>query len=135
MREVLGRLIELSGMRRLEIGERLGGGPHLVRWILSGETELKARHVVEIAELIGVRPIEYFRIVFDDESREPSPLIRAVSWMRRRPKNVKAVSRREASRGVRLALARSQAGSSSSGARKCTGTRRSIARPVSRRVA
>jgi transcriptional regulator with XRE-family HTH domain len=81
MREVLGRLIKLSGMSRVEIGERLGGGPHLVRRILSGETELKARHVVEIAELIGVRPIEYFRIVFADESHEPSPLIRKLGAM------------------------------------------------------
>jgi transcriptional regulator with XRE-family HTH domain len=78
---VLGRLIELSGMSRVEIGERLGGGPHLVRRILTGETELKARHVVEIAELIGVRPIEFFHIVFADERHEPSPLIKKLGAM------------------------------------------------------
>jgi transcriptional regulator with XRE-family HTH domain len=75
MREVLGKLIQLSDMTRVEIGERLGGGPHLVRRILNGDTELKARHVLEIAELIGIRPIEFFHIVFEGEPARPSPLI------------------------------------------------------------
>jgi hypothetical protein len=75
MREVLGKLIQLSDMTRVEIGERLGGGPHLVRRILHGDTELKARHILEIAELIGIRPIEFFHIVFEGEPARPSPLI------------------------------------------------------------
>lgn len=75
MREVLGKLIQLSDMTRVEIGERLGGGPHLVRRILNGDTELKARHILEIAELIGIRPIEFFHIVFEGEPARPSPLI------------------------------------------------------------
>ena len=75
MREVLGKLIQLSDMTRVEIGERLGGGPHLVRRILNGETDLKARHILEIAELIGIRPLEFFHIVFEDEPARPSPLI------------------------------------------------------------
>lgn len=76
MREVLGKLIQLSDLSRVEIGEHLGGGPHLVRRILSGDSELKARHILEIAELIGIRPIEFFHIVFEHEPAEPSPLIR-----------------------------------------------------------
>jgi transcriptional regulator with XRE-family HTH domain len=75
MREVLGKLIQLSDMTRVEIGERLGGGPHLVRRILNGDTELKARHILEIAELIGIRPLEFFHIVFEGEPAKPSPLI------------------------------------------------------------
>ena len=75
MREVLGKLIQLSDMTRVEIGERLGGGPHLVRRILNGDTELKARHILEIAELIGIRPLEFFHIVFEGEPARPSPLI------------------------------------------------------------
>src|ERR1700692_1619802 len=75
MREVLGKLIQLSDMTRVEIGERLGGGPHLVRRILNGETDLKARHILEIAELIGIRPLEFFHIVFEGEPATPSPLI------------------------------------------------------------
>jgi transcriptional regulator with XRE-family HTH domain len=75
MREVLGKLIQLSDMTRVEIGARLGGGPHLVRRILNGDSELKARHILEIAELIGIRPIEYFHIVFEGEPAKPSPLI------------------------------------------------------------
>src|ERR1700680_2189917 len=75
MREVLGKLIQLSDMTRVEIGERLGGGPHLVRRILNGETDLKARHILEIAELIGIRPIEFLHIVFEGEPAKPSPLI------------------------------------------------------------
>jgi transcriptional regulator with XRE-family HTH domain len=75
MREVLGKLIQLSDMTRVEIGERLGGGPHLVRRILNGDTELKARHILEIAELIGIRPIEFLHIVFEGEPAKPSPLI------------------------------------------------------------
>jgi transcriptional regulator with XRE-family HTH domain len=75
MREVLGKLIQLSDMTRVEIGERLGGGPHLVRRILNGDTELKARHILEIAELIGIWPIEFFHIVFEGEPAKPSPLI------------------------------------------------------------
>ena len=75
MREVLGKLIRLSDMTRVEIGERLGGGPHLVRRILNGDTELKARHILEIADLIGIRPLEFFHIVFEGEPAKPSPLI------------------------------------------------------------
>jgi hypothetical protein len=75
MREVLGKLIQLSEVSRVKIGDHLGGGPHLVRRILSGDSELKARHILEIAELIGIRPIEFFHIVFGDEPGEPSPLI------------------------------------------------------------
>jgi hypothetical protein len=81
MREVLGKLIQLSDMSRVEIGERLGGGPHLVRRILSGDSELKARHILEIAELIGIRPIEFFHIVFEDKPGAPSPLIQKMGDM------------------------------------------------------
>ncbi|HVR09521.1 MAG TPA: hypothetical protein VMW75_15865, partial [Thermoanaerobaculia bacterium] len=72
MREVLGKLIQLSGRNRAQIGEHLGGGPHQVRRLLSGESELHARHILEIAGLIGIRPIEFFHIVFEDEPAEPS---------------------------------------------------------------
>jgi hypothetical protein len=76
MRYLLGRLIELSGMSRVAIGERLGGGPHLVRRILAGDSELKVRHILESGELIGVHPSEFFHILFKDPPAEPSPLIR-----------------------------------------------------------
>jgi hypothetical protein len=81
MRQVLGKLIEVSEMTRVEIGERLGGGPHLVRRILAGDSELKVRHILEIAELIGIRPIEFFHIVFDGAPGDPSPLIKKLGAM------------------------------------------------------
>jgi transcriptional regulator with XRE-family HTH domain len=113
MREVLGKLIQLSDMTRVEIGERLGGGPHLVRRILNGDTELKARHILEIAELIGIRPIEYFHIVFEGEPAKPSPLIEKLGELAAELDAYRAGAlgrEREAVEGRPAAGARTQAG-------------------------
>ena len=126
MREVLGKLIQLSDMTRVEIGERLGGGPHLVRRILNGDTELKARHILEIAELIGIRPLEFFHIVFEGEPARPSPLIEKMGELAAELDSYRAGAlgrEREAGEGRPAAGARTQ------GARGAQAGKRARRRP------
>jgi hypothetical protein len=69
-------LIELSGLSRREVEKLLveqGAGTDLGR-LLSGRLDLKLRHVVDICGVIGIHPLEFFRMVFR-EPRQRSPLL------------------------------------------------------------
>ncbi|HVT19475.1 MAG TPA: hypothetical protein VHQ90_25260 [Thermoanaerobaculia bacterium] len=73
-REVLRHLIELSGMSQRDVEKRLverGSGTDITR-LLSGRLELKLRHVVDISRVLGIHPLEFFRMVFrEPEQRSP----------------------------------------------------------------
>ena len=132
MREVLGKLIQLSDMTRVEIGERLGGGPHLVRRILNGDTELKARHILEIAELIGIRPLEFFHIVFEGEPARPSPLIEKMGELAAELDSYRAGAmgrEREAGEGRPAAGARTRGAKGTQGAQGAQAGKRARRRP------
>ncbi len=83
IREVLGNLIELSGLSRREIEKRLqedtGAATDLGR-LLSGRLDLKVRHLLDICRVIDVYPQELFRIVFK-ESGQRSPLLQKLDTL------------------------------------------------------
>jgi hypothetical protein len=79
VREALRSLIDLSGLSRREIEKRLsaqGDGVDVTR-LLAGRFEIKLRHVLDIAQVIGIHPLELFRLTFK-EPEERSPLLRRV---------------------------------------------------------
>jgi hypothetical protein len=76
LRAALGHLIELSGLSRREIERRLrdgGCGTDLGR-LLTGKQDLKVHHVLTICHVIGIYPLEFFRMVFK-ESEQRSPFL------------------------------------------------------------
>jgi hypothetical protein len=76
VREALRALIDLSGLSRREIERRLsqqGGGIDLTR-LLTGRFEIKLRHLLDVAHVIGIHPLELFRLCFR-EPPAPSPLL------------------------------------------------------------
>jgi hypothetical protein len=78
-REALRSLIDLSGMSRREIENRLslqGSGVDLTR-LLAGRFEIKLRHILDITKVIGLHPLEFFRLIFQ-EPEERSPLLQRV---------------------------------------------------------
>jgi hypothetical protein len=69
-------VIELAGLSRRAVEKLLvdqGAGTDLGR-MLSGRLDLKLRHVVDICGVIGLHPLEFFRMVFR-EPRQRSPLL------------------------------------------------------------
>jgi transcriptional regulator with XRE-family HTH domain len=79
VREALRSLIDLSGLSRREIEKRLsaqGSGVDLTR-LLAGRFEIKLRHILDIAQVIDIHPLEFFRLTFK-EPEERSPLLQRV---------------------------------------------------------
>jgi hypothetical protein len=75
-RATLNDLIELSGLSRREVEQRLveqGRGTDLAR-LLSGRLDLKLRHVLDLCRVLGIHPLEFFRMVFKEPERQ-SPFI------------------------------------------------------------
>jgi hypothetical protein len=79
LREALRGLIDLSGLSRRQIEQRLsalGRGIDLTR-LLKGRFEMKVRHVLDLSDVLGIHPLELFRLVFR-EPQERSPLLQQV---------------------------------------------------------
>lgn len=79
MRQALRNLIGLSGLSRREIEKLLsaqGDGVNLTR-LLAGAYEMKVRHVLDITRALGIHPLEFFRLIFE-EPEQPSPLLQRV---------------------------------------------------------
>ena len=79
VREALRSLIDLSGLSRREIEKRLaeqGAGIDVTR-LLMGRFEIKLRHLLDIGRIIGIHPLELFRLCFH-EPAAPSPLLAKV---------------------------------------------------------
>ena len=73
-REILGDLIDLSGLSRREVERRLleeDSGTDVTR-VLSGKLDLKLRHILDICRLIGIYPLVFFNMLLKEP--EPSPL-------------------------------------------------------------
>jgi hypothetical protein len=74
-REILGDLIDLSGMSRREVERRLAeedSGTDVTR-VLSGKLDLKLRHILDICRMIGIYPLVFFNMLLKEP--EPSPLM------------------------------------------------------------
>jgi hypothetical protein len=75
MREALVRLIELSGLTRREVEQRLregGTGTDLGR-LLGGRLDLKVQHVLAICRVIDLEPWEFFQIALKPRPGQRSP--------------------------------------------------------------
>jgi 8-oxo-dGTP pyrophosphatase MutT (NUDIX family) len=76
-RATLRHLIDLSGLSRREVARRLleeRSGLDLGR-LLCGRLDLKLRHALDISRVLGLHPLEFFRLVFK-EPGERSPFLR-----------------------------------------------------------
>jgi len=76
-RVTLRNLIELSGLSRREVENRLldlGCGTDLGRLLVSGRLDIKLRHIVDILGVIEIHPLEFF-IMVCERPRERSPLL------------------------------------------------------------
>src|ERR1700716_1127501 len=74
-REILGDLIDLSGMSRREVERRLleeDSGTDVTR-VLSGKLDLKIRHIPAFCRLFGFNPLVFFNMLL--KTPEPSPLM------------------------------------------------------------
>jgi hypothetical protein len=78
MREALAHLIELSGMSRREVEQRLcqrGCGTDLGR-LLKGRLDLKMTHVLALCRVIELEPLEFVQIALKPRPGQRSPLLR-----------------------------------------------------------
>jgi hypothetical protein len=77
MRELLGNLIDFSGMSRREVEMRLleaGCGTDLGR-LLHGRLSLKVEHVLALCWVLELDPREFFDMAFKRRPRSRSPLL------------------------------------------------------------
>jgi transcriptional regulator with XRE-family HTH domain len=76
-RALLSRLVEVSGMSRREVKRRLGeqGSDTELARLLNGRLEPKLRHVVELCRVLGIHPLEFFRMVWKEPATR-SPFLR-----------------------------------------------------------
>jgi hypothetical protein len=65
-------IMDLSGLSRREIAQRLGGD-YGVRRILDGSPELRVRQLLSFADAVEMKPIEILRIALADDGT-PSPM-------------------------------------------------------------
>lgn len=71
--ELLKAVIKLSEIPTAEIERRIGQSPGYIWRLLSGTFELKLRRILEILEVIELRPAEFFRLAYPEETAPPSP--------------------------------------------------------------
>lgn len=80
--EALNRLVKHSGLSRREVERRLleqGCGTDLGR-LLSGRQDLKIHHLLAICHVVGIYPLEFFRMVFK-EAEERSPFLQRLDGL------------------------------------------------------
>jgi transcriptional regulator with XRE-family HTH domain len=71
---LLGGLIRVSGQTRQMVERRLGWSGGYLSRLLSGDIDLKVRHVLLICEALAVEPGEFFRMAYAGPYRPaPSP--------------------------------------------------------------
>jgi hypothetical protein len=79
VRETLAGLVALSGLSQREIARRLarqGCGLDVSR-LLGGKFELRLRQVLDVIHVLGIHPVEFFRLVFNEPEKR-SPLLERV---------------------------------------------------------
>lgn len=85
--EMLRTVIRLSDYTNREIERRLGfSGGYLSR-LFGGQVEIKVSHILNVLEIIGMYPSEFFQIAFPPAEGEPSPVMKKLLGMtpQRRP--------------------------------------------------
>jgi len=73
--ELLKELIARSGRTQREIERALGVGHGWLRLLLTGKSELKVRHIFDLAPLLGFTPAQFFHQAYpESEGREAEPV-------------------------------------------------------------
>jgi transcriptional regulator with XRE-family HTH domain len=92
--EMLRTVIRLSDYTNRDIERRLGfSGGYLSR-LFGGQVEIKVSHILNVLEIIGMYPSEFFQIAFPPAEGEPSPVMKKLLAMtpQRRPLPVPAAA-------------------------------------------
>lgn len=74
LRELLRNAIRLSGVTNRAIERHLGMSQGSLSRLLAGGIELKVKHILEIVEILGLPPGEFFRIAYPEEAQPTSAL-------------------------------------------------------------
>lgn len=62
--EVLATVLRVAGRTRQSLEEQLGLSSGYLSKILGGTVDLRARHILSIAEAVGMDPGDFFRLAF-----------------------------------------------------------------------
>jgi transcriptional regulator with XRE-family HTH domain len=71
--ELLKAVIKIAEIPTAEIERRIGQSPGYIWRLLSGSFELKLRRVLEILQVIELRPAEFFNLAYPPDTAPPSP--------------------------------------------------------------
>ena len=74
LRELLRNAIRLSGVTNRKIERHLGMSQGSLSRLLAGGIELKVKHILEIVEILGLPPGQFFRIAYPEEAQPTSAL-------------------------------------------------------------
>jgi hypothetical protein len=75
--EHLAEIVARSHRSHRDIERAVGVGHGWLRLLFRGETELKVRHIVDLADLLGFTPGEFFREVFPDAKGQALEQVKA----------------------------------------------------------
>jgi hypothetical protein len=79
--EVLRSAIRLSDFSNRDIERKLGfSGGYLSR-LFGGQIDIKLSHILDVLEIIGLYPSEFFQMAFPPVEAEPSPLMKKILAM------------------------------------------------------
>lgn len=74
LRELLRNAIRLSGVTNRKIERQLGMSQGSLSRLLAGGIELKVKHILEIVEILGLPPGQFFQIAYPEEAQPTSAL-------------------------------------------------------------
>jgi len=78
LNSVLRSAIRLSDFSNRDIERKLGfSGGYLSR-LFGGAIDIKMSHILDVCEIIGLYPHEFFQMAFPPEQGEPSPLMKKI---------------------------------------------------------
>jgi transcriptional regulator with XRE-family HTH domain len=78
LNSVLRSAIRLSEYSNRDIERKLGfSGGYLSR-LFGGQIDIKMSHILNVLEIIGLYPSEFFQMAFPPQEGEPSPLMRKI---------------------------------------------------------
>lgn len=78
LNSVLRSAIRLSEFSNRDIERKLGfSGGYLSR-LFGGAIDIKMSHILDVLEIIGLYPSEFFQMAFPPGEEEPSPLMRKI---------------------------------------------------------
>ncbi len=74
--ELLAELVARSGRTQREVERALGVGHGWLRLLFAGRSEVKVRHILDLAALLGFTPGQFFRQAYPDVQGTASAQVR-----------------------------------------------------------